>query len=311
MLIADILTPRHNDKARRDLHFAVNATGNTITAIETAAPSFAISMQLAGALKKSRIDAVIVHTNRQALAAISAKIIANKTNADYAIIYQPVRCEDTPRNIPPEVLEKITLWIFEDEAQKEQYAQLGVPAKRSKILPPTSFDAERIPPITSAEYDGHTTLNLLWIGDINDYALLRNAVDVIRQMPKTAISVTICGTGKARHIMPIVRDTRADKGHTYIWRGNEYDARQELEKAHILIAERPYITAAQIECMRCGVPVYQAVDALTLQDKLAAIAVDPEALRSARQNARQAYQDTYNPLFHVKQFIELIAETTK
>lgn len=311
MLIADILAPRHNDKARKNLHAAVNATGNTITAIETAAPSFAISMQLAGALKKNRFDAVIVHTNRQAIAAISAKIIAEKTNAGYAIIYQPVRCEDTPRNIPPEVLEKITLWIFEDEAQKEQYAHLGVPDGRSKILPPTSFEAETLSPITPAEYEAHGTLNLLWIGEITDYTLLRNAIDAIRQMPQTAISFTICGTGKARHIMPIVRDARVDKGHTYIWRGNEYDVRQELEKAHILIAERPYVTATQIECIRCGIPVYQAVDTAALRDNLAAIAADSEALRAARQGARQAYQDAHNPLFHVKQFIELIAETTK
>lgn len=93
MLIADILAPTHNDKARKGLHAAVNATGNTITAIETSAPSFAISMQLAGALKKNRYDAVIVHTNRQAIAAISAKIIAEKSNSGYAIIYQPMRCE--------------------------------------------------------------------------------------------------------------------------------------------------------------------------------------------------------------------------
>lgn len=53
MLIADILAPTHNDKARKGLHAAVNATGNTITAIETSAPSFAISMQLAGTLKKT------------------------------------------------------------------------------------------------------------------------------------------------------------------------------------------------------------------------------------------------------------------
>ncbi len=311
MLIADILAPRHNDKAREDLHAAVNATGNTITAIETAAPSFAISMQLAGALKKSRFDAVIVHTNRQAIAAISAKIIAEKANAGYAIIYQPVRCEETPRNIPPEVLEKISLWVFEDEAQKEQYAHLGVPDGRSKILPPTSFDAEQMPPITLAEYDGHTALNLLWIGEITNYSLLRNAVDAIRQMPETAISFTICGTGKARHIMPIVRDARVDKAHTYTWRGNEYDVRQELEKAHVLIAGKPYVTAEQIECMRCGLPVYEAVDSATLQGNLAAIAADHEVLRTARQAARQAYHDTYNPLFHVKQFVELIAETIK
>ncbi len=311
MLIADILAPRHNNSDRKGLHAAVNATGNTITAIETVAPSFAISMQLAGALKKSRFDAVIVHTNRQAIAAISAKIIAEKNNAGYAIVYQPVRCEDTPHNIPPEVIEKVSLWIFEDEIQKKQYAHLGVPEERSKILPPTSFDAENIGPITPAKYAGHTALNLLWIGEITDYQLLRNAVDAIRQLPETAISFTICGTGKARCIMPIVRDTRADKGHTYIWRGNEYEIRQELGKAHILIAEKTYFTATQIECMRCGLPVYQAIGTSTLRDNLAAIAADPEVLRAARQGTRQAYQDTYNPLFHVKQFIEFIAEATK
>lgn len=311
MLIADILAPTHNDKARKDLHAAVNATGNTITAIETSAPSFAISMQLAGALKKSRYDVVIVHTNRQAIAAISAKIIAEKSNAGYVIVYQPVRCEDIPRNIPSEVIDNVSLWLFEDATQKEQYTRLGVRPDRSAILAPTSFDTEMTPPIIRAEYDGQTPLNILWLGEITDYALLRNAVEAVRRLPDVRIQFTICGTGKARHIMPIVRDTRADSGHTYLWKGNEYDTRQELEATHLVIAEKAYVTAAQIDCMRCGIPVYEAVDASALQDNIAAVSADPETLNAAGQAARQAYQDTYNPLFHVKQFVKLIAESTK
>lgn len=311
MLIADILAPRHNNPARKEFHAAVNATGNTINAIETSAPSFAISMHLARALKKSRYDAVFVHTNRQAIAAISAKLIAEKTDTGYAIIYQPMRCDDIPRNVPPEVLEKTTLWIFEDEAQKEQYARLGVPPEKSAILPVTSFAVEQTPALTPARHTGHTALNLLWIGEISDYTLLRNAVNTIRQMPETAIRFTICGTGKARHIMPIVRDARADKDHTYIWKGNEYDTRQELEKAHIVIAEKPYVTEFQVRCMRIGLPVYQAVDATALQDNIAKVAADPEALLAAGLAARQTYKDRHDPLFHVKQFVKLIVETTK
>lgn len=311
MLIADILAPQHNDSARKALHAAVNTTGNTITAIETAAPSFAISMQLAAALKKNRYDAVIVHTNRQAIAAISAKILAKKAKAEYAIIYQPIHCEDVPRTIPPEVAEKVSLWIYDNAAQKNQYTRYGARAERSAILAPTTFDAEQAPPITPAVYDGQTPLNILWLGEIIEYALLRNAVDAIRQIPETQISFTICGTGKARHIMPIVRDTRADKAHTYIWKGNEYDIRQELEKCHIVIAEQPYITAGQIDLMRCGIPVYEAVDTVTLRDNIAAAAADPEILHAAARDVRQAYDSTYNSLFHVKQFIKLITEAIK
>ncbi len=311
MLIADILAPRHYDQARKRLHAAVNATGNTITPLETAAPSFVISMQLAGILKKSRYDAVVVHTNRQAIAAISAEIIAKKSNARYAIIYQPLRYEDTPRNIPDEVLDKTALWIFEDTLQKEQYARLGVSPEKSEILPITSFDAEYTPAIIAAEYDGSTSLNLLWIGEITDYTLLRNAVDAVRQMPEASIQFTICGTGKARHIMPIVRDTRSDKAHTYIWRGNEYDIRQELEKAHAIIAEKPYVTAEQIGYMRCGIPVYEAVDTSKLRDNLASIIAEPGTLRAAGQAARKTSQGTRSQLFHVEQFLKLIAETTK
>lgn len=312
MLIADILAPTHNDKARKGLHAAVNATGNTITAIETSAPSFAISMQLAGALKKNRYDAVIVHTNRQAVAAISAKIIAEKSNSGYAIIYQPMRCENTPRNIPSEVIDKTALWIFEDAAMQQQYTRLGVHPQKSAILPPTSFDTGQTPStITPAEYDGNTPLNLVWLGEITDYTLLRNAVDAIRQLPEATIRFSVCGTGKARHIMPIVRNARADNHHTYIWKGNEYDAEQELAHAHVIIAERPYVSAVQIDGMRSGIPVYEAVDTSELRDSLTLIVANPEALHAAGEAARQAYQDTYNPLFHVKHLVELIAETTK
>ena len=63
--------------------------------------------------------------------------------------------------------------------------------------------------------------------------------------------------------------------------------------------------------MRSGIPVYEAVDTSELRDSLTLIVANPEALHAAGEAARQAYQDTYNPLFHVKHLVELIAETTK
>ena len=128
---------------------------------------------------------------------------------------------------------------------------------------------------------------------------------------RRTIGLRQSGTGKARHIMPIVRNARADNHHSYIWKGNEYDAEQELAHAHVIIAERPYVSAVQIDSMRSGIPVYEAIDTSELRDSLTLIVANPEALHAAGEAARQAYQDTYNPLFHVKHLVELIAETTK
>lgn len=314
MNIAEIVTSRQNDGTRRRLREAVNNDGNiTIEAIETAAPAFAVTMQIASLLKKKRIDTVLVHTNKQAIAALSAKKLAEKSNNGYTIVYQPLRCDETPRNIPAEIVREVALWLFEDTAQQQTYEKIARQnLNAAAILPATTFDGADTPIAYQPKtYDNTRPLRLAFIGDITDYAALRNSVLAIGSLEHADIEYNICGTGKARHIMPIVRTARNDKRHRYHWKGNEYDRNEEIAQADIAIADQQYVTADQILLMKRGVPVLQAVDHTELAAKLAAVIAQPDTLRQMSQDAIDAYRDTYSPLFHVKQFVKILSEATQ
>ena len=312
MLIADILAPKQYDAHRKALHQAAADTGAAIAAIETAAPSFAIAMQLASALKRKRYDAVLVHTNRQAIAAISAKKIAEKAHSAYAIVYQPLRCDETPRNIPAEISAETALWIFEDEEMRRQYGKIAARLPRSSaILPPGYFGAPLPEGFTPAEHTPGGPLRLVWLDEISDYTLLSNTVNAVASLPENDIELTICGTGKARHIMPSVRAANNDKRHTYNWKGNEYDYAEEAARAHAAIAGHTYATDTRLDLMRRGIPVLDAEDPEALGETIARMIREPEALREAGEEARRRFHEAHEPMFHVKQLTSLIAGATR
>ena len=312
MLIADILAPKQYDARRKALHQAAADIGADIDAIETAAPSFAIAMQLASALKKKRYEAVLVHTNRQAIAAISAKKIAGKAQSSYAIIYQPLRCDETPRNIPAEISAETALWIFEDEEMRRQYKKIAArPPRSSAILPPAYFGPAIPADFAPAEYTPGGPLRLLWLDEISDYILMSNAVKAVASLPGDDIEFTVCGTGKARHIMPAVRAASDDKRHTYNWKGNEYDYAAEASRAHAAIAGHTYTTDVQLDLMRRGIPVLGAEDPAALGEAIARIIREPEALRHAGEEARRRFHEAHEPMFHVKRLASLIAGSTR
>lgn len=311
MNIAEIVTSRQNDDTRRRLRDAVNNDGDiTVEPIETAAPTFAVTMQIASLLKKKHIDIVLVHTNKQAIAALSAKKLAEKSNNSYTIVYQPLRCDETPRNIPSEVAQEVALWLFEDSIQQDTYAKIAQrPLRQTAILPPTTFDDIDTPIAYQPKtYDNARPLHIVHIGDITDYTLLNNSVVAVADIDAD-IRYNICGTGKARYIMPIVRMTRNDKRHQYNWKGNEYDRDEEIAQADIAIADQRYITAGQILLMKRGVPVFQTISPGVLADCISPLIEHPETLRRLSQDAIDAYRDRYSPLFHVKQFVKILSDT--
>lgn len=191
------------------------------------------AMSIASEVDKKAYDIVEVSRLDDAMAAVSARKLAD---GRFSIVMVAKANSSAPKSIAQDIRNGVDGWIFQSERLRSLYPD-GL--KNGAVIPPLAeirvaiplplFDAASLP----------AQGRFLWIGPIDGNSeRLKAAIEAIGASDG-ALSLVICGTGKARHAMPAVRLSRVVNerlGRQAIeWRGENFSLEQEAEQADGII----------------------------------------------------------------------------
>lgn len=207
------------------------------------------ALQIASEADKCAASHVRVSRVADAMAAVSARKVAKKP---FKIVMEVEPCAETPRRIPHDILAGVDAWIFPAESA----VWPDIPTARVIIMPPCGEPLASLPLVAPADArDGGAAP--LWIGPIDgNYDRLQQAIDSVAP----GQTLRICGTGKARHTMPIVRRSR-EKNAAIEWLGEECNLADELARATSIIQSGPTPTLLELRAASLQTPIanYQSV----------------------------------------------------
>lgn len=207
------------------------------------------ALQIASEADKCAATHVRVSRVADAMAAVSARKVAK---SPFKIIMEVEPCAEPPRRIPRDILAGVDAWIFPAEIA----VWPDIPTARVIILPPCGEPLASLPLVAPAD-TRNGGAHPLWIGPIDgNYDRLRQAVEVVGPDQ----TLRICGTGKARHTMPIVRRSR-EKNAAIEWLGETYNLTDELARATSIIQSGPTPTLLELRAasLQTPLPHYQLV----------------------------------------------------
>ena len=215
--------------------------GMSLIAISPAFISAFTAVKIAKAI--DRYDADIVEASRleDALAAISARKLSAKK--DYKIVCRVLPNSPVPISIPQDILEGVDGWLFSSQRLMDEYPK---ECKHPEVLQVLSFD--------DFGHSGKPVINemvISWIGDIINTDRLRECLDAVERSGE--FTLRVCGAGKAKDVMPLVRMTRSmPNGNKVIWVGEEYRLLPEITACHAAIITDNDISAFETALARSG-----------------------------------------------------------
>lgn len=199
------------------------------------------SMKIAKAIDRNYADIVDVSRLEDAIAAISAKKLSEKK--DFKIVYRVMPNSPVPLSIPNEILSGVDGWLFSSQRLMQEYPQQ---CKSPQILQCISFEdfGHDEKPICDE-------VVISWIGNIVNTERLRQCLDAVER--SGAFTLRVCGTGKAKDVMPLVRMARhMPNGNKVIWVGEEYRLLPEITACHAAIITDNDISAFETALARSG-----------------------------------------------------------
>lgn len=215
--------------------------GMRLIAISPAFISAFTAVKIAKAI--DRYDADIVEASRieDALAAISARKLSAKK--DYKIVSRVMPNSPIPIAIPQDILENVDGWLFSSQRLMDEFPE---GCKNGKVLQIISFE--------DFGQDDKTICDevvISWIGDIVNTDRLRRCLDAVEQSGN--FTLRICGAGKAKDVMPLVRMARhMPNGNKVIWVGEEYRLLPEIAACHAAIITDNDVSAFETALARSG-----------------------------------------------------------
>lgn len=220
---------------------AFDDRGMRLVGVSPAFISAFTSMKIAKAIDKNYADIVEVSRLEDAIAAISARKLSEKQ--DYKIVYRVMPNSPVPLPIPNDILSSVDGWLFSSQRLMQEYPQQ---CKTPFVLQCLSFEdfGHDVKPICDE-------VVFSWIGDIVNTERLRQCLDAVER--SGAFTLRVCGTGKAKDVMPLVRMARhMPNGNKVIWVGEEYRLLPEITACHAAIITDNDISAFETALARSG-----------------------------------------------------------
>lgn len=215
--------------------------GMRLTAVSPSLISAFTSMKIAKAIDRNYADIVEISRLKDAIAAISARKLSEKK--DFKIVYRVMPNSSVPLSIPNEILSGVDGWLFSSERLMQEFPQQ---CKNPLALQCISFEdfGHDAKPICDE-------VVIAWIGDIVNTDRLRQCLDAVER--SGAFTLRVCGTGKAKDVMPLVRMARhMPNGNKVIWVGEEYRLLPEITACHAAIITDNDISAFETALARSG-----------------------------------------------------------
>lgn len=215
--------------------------GMRLTAVSPSLISAFTSMKIAKAIDRNYADIVEISRLKDAIAAISARKLSEKK--DFKIVYRVMPNSSVPLSIPNEILSGVDGWLFSSERLMQEFPQQ---CKNPLALQCISFEdfGHDAKPICDE-------VVISWIGDIVNTDRLRQCLDAVER--SGAFTLRVCGTGKAKDVMPLVRMARhMPNGNKVIWVGEEYRLLPEITACHAAIITDNDISAFETALARSG-----------------------------------------------------------
>lgn len=194
-------------------------------------------------------DIIEVSRLKDAVSAISAIGLAKKkTSSQPKIFFRVKPNTPVPMSIVNDIKQGVDLWIFESQRLADLYPD---DLKAKIVVAPTPSKTQFGSEGTIAKPNLSASPGFLWIGDINNPARLRAAIEEIDALD--GATLTICGTGKAAEVMPVVRMCRHLPSAPRIkWKGEQFDPATEISKSIALVASDSDITTTERYAMYSG-----------------------------------------------------------
>lgn len=190
----------------------------------------------------------------------------------------------------------------------------------------------------------HETFDILWHGPLTSAPTASNMIEALLRIeqrdPALAqrLRLTVSGQGPARYVMPVVRASRRLKLATVIWAGDgtashteapytvashpeaatdspaamnataaQPDTELRLPRPDAIIYNNPMPDDVFIAAVKDGVPyIYPRHIASTIERIEYLATATPAQMQRERHDARELYEQRFDPLFHVKQWGELL-----
>ena len=271
-------------------------------AVGTARPSwagFATAMRLAKQVRKDGCEVVVCHNIDEAQAAVSARRLTEADGVDFGIaLFAPA--DYAPLHVPATVSQGVDMWVFGNDAQRRHFEALAAgTVKACRVIAPAPLAApatERVP---------HPVAVLTWMGDIIATERLDALVRGVAQC-KTPLEVRVCGTGKPRWVMPIVKRARLDTAHTFVWLGEDYDIAGELAHADYGVATMPYPCPADIAMRGGGTIIIDTDDIAAFANRVDALNSDPDARAAQSSQTKQLYNEKYSTHIYTRDIIDML-----
>lgn len=191
------------------------------------------AMSIASEVDKKAYTIVEVSRIDDAMAAVSARKLAA---SHFSIVMVAKANSAVPKSIANDVKNGVDGWIFQSERLKALYPE---DLKNAAVIMPMAEKkiAHTLPLIEARSLPAHG--RLLWMGPLDGNTdRLKAAIEAV-DAADGALSLVVCGTGKARHTMPAVRLSRAVNerlGREAIqWRGEEFSLEHEAEQSDGII----------------------------------------------------------------------------
>jgi len=255
MLIAIINHKRSRERVDKETREELAQHGVNIEEIEASMMSIKTSMRLARICKTLTPDLVIVDRIKDLIAAVSGRELVRKRGKDFLIGYRK-RHDETINTLDPITIYKgIDVWLYETTTTRSHsvhnYNTGEVPADEIDYAkgavagrPQAMLHVEHTPNKNILTYIGA-------MGKCENIASIINAIANLDEAKRPEIR--ICGTGKARYVMPVVKRSQA-MGIDIKWLGDDYDIATELTHAGGFILSDTWYDSNEVRALALGIP---------------------------------------------------------
>lgn len=272
----------------------IESEGIIVRNIQPARFSFITSMRIATECKRALPDAIFVYNKIDAAAAVSARsLYGNAETVPYPIFLFAGYETPIPKSIGNEIAEKIDGVVFDSEDTKKKWqAVRNISIIETFILPPANTPA----PLADDSDTAGTCL--LYAGPLDEQTNPGSFFNYLAGHPSAEkISINVLGTGKARHIMPIVKRARANKLNVN-WLGDDYNLTDEMVKSQGFILSSPTPCLAEIQLLSCSKPAVTADNYDTW--------LTPDGRIKMQRQAREIYETKHSPDIYVEKLKNLL-----
>ena len=288
MLILEIAADRHSSDLIISYENLMNGKIYNFNFVQASSLSFITSIRIAAECKHISPDLVVVHNEKDAMAAISAR----KINTPYPIVLYLTSSNKIPKSLPKDIAEGLNGIIYDNETTLSAWSKVkNIDLVNKKYIIPLPGNDR---PVIQKEEKDHT-LTLGFIGPLVKPETLSRMITDLAQIEDTRLEVVVIGTAKARYITPIIKRAKANK-LPILWLGDNYDIEEIIGRIEGFIPSSASYTNLEKRCLANGIP---PVTASNLKDWLN---------KAKREEMRISCKKEYKEKYTSERFISNLSE---